>query len=60
LAPWLGLALHNADQLSCDYVGNTKMAKHYGRLRMFPLRRASDGKGPPVLGEIERGASFTQ
>jgi hypothetical protein len=53
------LALHNADQFSCDYVGNTEMAKHYGRLR-FLLRRASDGKGPPVLGDIERGASFTQ
>jgi class 3 adenylate cyclase len=49
------LALHNADQFSCDYVGNTEMAKHYGRLRMFLLRRA-DGKGPPVLGDIERAA----
>jgi class 3 adenylate cyclase len=51
------LALHNADQFSCDYVGNTEMAKHYGRLRMFLLRRAGDGKGPPVLGDIERAAS---
>jgi class 3 adenylate cyclase len=51
------LALHNADQFSCDYVGNTEMAKHYGRLRMFLLRRAGDGKGPPVLGDIERVAS---
>jgi class 3 adenylate cyclase len=50
------LALHNADQFSCDYVGNTEMAKHYGRLRMFLLRRAGDGKGPPVLGDIERAA----
>lgn len=50
------LALYNADQFSCDYVGNTEMAKHYGRLRMFLLRRASDGKGPPVLGDIERAA----
>ncbi|MGO9349801.1 MAG: adenylate/guanylate cyclase domain-containing protein [Mycobacterium sp.] len=49
------LALHNAGQFSCDYVGNTEMAKHYGRLRMFLLRRA-DGKGPAVLGDIERGA----
>jgi hypothetical protein len=48
------LALHNAGQFSCDYVGNTEMAKHYGRLRMFLLRRAGDGKGPPVLGDIER------
>lgn len=51
------LALHNAGQFSCDYVGNTEMAKHYGRLRMFLLRRAGDGKGPSVLGDIERGAS---
>jgi hypothetical protein len=50
------LALHNAGQFSCDYVGNTEMAKHYGRLRMFLLRRAGDGKGPPVLGDIERAA----
>ena len=51
------LALHNAADFSCDYVGNTEMAKHYGRLRMFLLRRAGDGKGPPVLGDIERAAS---
>jgi len=51
------LALYNAGQFSCDYVGNTEMAKHYGRLRMFLLRRAGDGKGPAVLGDIERGAS---
>jgi class 3 adenylate cyclase len=50
------LALYNADQFSCDYVGNTEMAKHYGRLRMFLLRHADDGKGPAVLGDIERGA----
>lgn len=49
------LALYNAGQFSCDYVGNTEMAKHYGRLRMFLLRRAGDGKGPAVLGDIERG-----
>ena len=51
------LALHNADQFSCDYVGNTEMAKHYGRLRMFLLRRAGAGDGPPVLGDIERAAA---
>jgi tetratricopeptide (TPR) repeat protein len=50
------LALYNADRFSCDYVGNTEMAKHYGRLRMFLLRRAGDGQGPPVLGDIEREA----
>jgi class 3 adenylate cyclase len=50
------LALHNADQFACDYVGNTEMAKHYGRLRMFLLRRGGDAKGPPVLGDIERAA----
>ena len=49
-------AAHNAGQFSCDYVGNTEMAKHYGRLRMFLLRRAGDGKGPAVLGDIERAA----
>ena len=48
------LALHNAGQFSCDYVGDTEMAKHYGRLRMFLLRRAGDGQGPAVLGDIER------
>jgi class 3 adenylate cyclase len=50
------LALHNADQFSCDYVGITDMAKRYGRLRMFLLRRARDGTGPAVLGDIERAA----
>jgi histidine ammonia-lyase len=50
------LALHNAAEFSCDYVGNTEMAKHYGRLRMFLLRRARDGTGPAVLGDIERAA----
>jgi class 3 adenylate cyclase len=50
------LALHNADQFSCDYVGITEMAKRYGRLRMFLLRRARDGTGPAVLGDIERAA----
>jgi hypothetical protein len=32
------------------------MAKHDGRLRLFLLRRAADGNGPPVLGDIEREA----
>ena len=50
------LALHNAAEFSCDDVGNTEMAKHYGRLRMFLLRRARDGNGPAVLGDIERAA----
>jgi hypothetical protein len=50
------LALHNAGQFSCDYVGNTEMAKHYGRLRMFLLRRG-DGNGPSAMVDIERGAS---
>ena len=50
------LALHNASEFSCDYVGITEMAKHYGNLRMFLLRRAGDGKGPAVLGDIERAA----
>ncbi len=48
------LALNNAKQFSCDYVGYTEMAKHYGRLRMFLLREAGDGKGPSVLTDIER------
>jgi class 3 adenylate cyclase/tetratricopeptide (TPR) repeat protein len=50
------LALRNADAFSSDYVGNTEMAKHYGRLRMFLLRRAGDSEGPAVLGDIERAA----
>ena len=48
------LALNNAKQFSCDYVGYTEMAKHYGRLRMFLLREAGDGAGPSVLTDIER------
>ena len=51
------LSLFNAGQFSCDYVGYTEMAKHYGRLRMFLLRRAGDGSGPAVLGDIERAPS---
>ena len=33
------LALHNADRFECDYVGMTQAAKHYGKMRMFLLRR---------------------
>ena len=44
------LALHNAGQFSCDYVGNTEMAKHYGRLRMFLLRRAARRQRPSRAG----------
>jgi class 3 adenylate cyclase len=33
------LALHNADQFICQYVGMTEAAKHYGRMRMFLLGR---------------------
>jgi class 3 adenylate cyclase len=51
------LSLFNAAEFSCDYVGYTEMAKHYGRLRMFLLRRAGDGSGPAVLGDIERAPS---
>ena len=50
------LALHNAGQFSCDYVGITELAKNYGRLRMFLLRRVREGKGPAVLVDIERSA----
>ena len=35
------LALHNGDEFECDYVGMTQAAKHYGRMRMFLLRRAA-------------------
>jgi class 3 adenylate cyclase len=34
------LALHNADEFACDYVGITQAAKHYKPpMRMFALRR---------------------
>jgi class 3 adenylate cyclase len=37
------LALYNADEFSCEYVGMTEAAKHYGAMRMFLLtRRAAD------------------
>jgi class 3 adenylate cyclase len=35
------LALYNARDFVCEYVGNTEAAKHYGTLRMFLLRRGS-------------------
>ncbi len=46
------LALNNPKEFSCDYVGVTEMAKHYGQLRMFLLRRARGGGGPMVLREV--------
>jgi len=51
------LALHNAGAFTCDYVGHTEMAKHYGRLRMFLLRRFRGAESPPVLTDIERTAA---
>lgn len=33
------LALHNADEFECSYVGMTKAAKDYGEMRMFLLGR---------------------
>ena len=38
------LALYDADKFTCQYVGMTEAAKHYGTLRMFLLRRQA---GPP-------------
>jgi len=35
------LALYNADEFACDYVGMTEAAKHYGTMRMFLLRRSA-------------------
>jgi hypothetical protein len=49
------LALSNADALACDYVGWTDMAKKYGRLRMFLLRRRGGALEPTVVSDIERG-----
>jgi class 3 adenylate cyclase len=48
------LALYNAKEFACDYVGYTEAAKHYGRLRMFLLRRSEHGDGPVVLADLER------
>jgi class 3 adenylate cyclase len=36
------LAIHNAAEFTCDYVGMTEAAKHYGPMRMFLLRRAPE------------------
>jgi class 3 adenylate cyclase len=35
------LAIHNAAEFACDYVGMTEAAKHYGAMRMFLLRRTA-------------------
>ena len=40
------LALHNADQFECDYVGMTQAAKRYGKMRMFLLRRRAAATDP--------------
>jgi class 3 adenylate cyclase len=48
------LALEAGARFACDYVGVTELAKSYGPLRMFLLRRDRDGAGPSVLGDIER------
>jgi class 3 adenylate cyclase len=36
------LAIHNADQFQCHYVGMTRAAKRYGTMRMFLLHRANE------------------
>ncbi len=35
------LAIYNANQFCCDYVGYTEAAKNFGAMRMFLLRRRS-------------------
>lgn len=40
------LALHNADEFVCDYVGMTQAAKRYGKMRMFLLRRRAAATEP--------------
>jgi class 3 adenylate cyclase len=40
------LALHNADEFACDYVGMTQAAKRYGKMRMFLLRRRTSSTEP--------------
>jgi Adenylate and Guanylate cyclase catalytic domain len=40
------LALHNADEFACDYVGMTRAAKRYGKMRMFLLRRRAAATDP--------------
>jgi class 3 adenylate cyclase len=43
------LALHNADEFECSYVGMTKAAKEYGEMRMFLLsRKAALTAGAPI------------
>jgi hypothetical protein len=39
------LALHNADEFACDYVGVTKAAKRYKAMRMFALRQREPNQG---------------
>jgi class 3 adenylate cyclase len=50
------LALHNAQEFACDYVGFTEMAKEYGQLRMFSLRRQTGSASPAAITDIERVA----
>jgi class 3 adenylate cyclase len=40
------LAIHNADQFQCQYVGMTRAAKRYGTMRMFLLHRANEADRP--------------
>jgi hypothetical protein len=40
------LAIYNADQFQCHYVGMTRAAKRYGTMRMFLLHRANQGDRP--------------
>lgn len=48
------LALNDSRNFACDYAGYTEMAKHYGRLRIFLLRRVTEDVGPTALSDIER------
>jgi hypothetical protein len=40
------LVLAGRDDVTCDYVGHVPMAKNYGRLRMYRLRRVVTGARP--------------
>ena len=40
------LAIHNVHEFECQYVGTTRAAKRYGKMRMFLLRRAHEGDRP--------------
>jgi len=40
------LVLAGRADVTCDYVGHVSMAKNYGRLRMYRLRRALTGARP--------------